>query len=140
MIYRVKQFFQGLFATINEEDKTFINQYLNEKERDFFFKLRLSEQYHSLKVSYGCLKEDPSNVSLIRAGLLHDIGKLGSNLHLINKSLVVLVIKFKIDTKRLPLFLQKAIHYKKNHAELGYRLLLEGSKNEKGLWLKHKVT
>ena len=123
MIYRVKQFLQGVFAKISEQDKNFINKYLNEKEQLILFKLRCSEQYHSLKVAYGCLESMPENRSLIRAALLHDIGKVGSNLNLINKSLVVLAMKFKVDTKTLPLFLQRAIEYKDQHPEIGYQLL-----------------
>ena len=128
-MYRVKQFFQGLFAKVNNEDKDFIKRYLNEEE-NLFFQLRISEQYHSLKVAYGCLQSQPENRMLIRAALLHDIGKIGSNLHLINKSLVVLIKKFKIDKGKLPSFLKKAIYYKEEHPEIGYKLLLSYSVDE----------
>ncbi|WP_070000086.1 HD domain-containing protein [Cellulosilyticum sp. I15G10I2] len=124
MIYRIKQFFQGLAANINEQDKVFINNYLNEKEQRLFFQLRLSEQYHSLKVAYGCFKCLPQSRSLIRSALLHDIGKVGSNLNLINKSLVVLAKKLNIKHQLLPEFLQRAMYYKKEHPVIGYRLLL----------------
>lgn len=124
MIYRVKQFFQGLFANISKEDRAFINKYLNQDEQVLFFKLRLNEQYHSLKVAYGCCGCEPNNRSLIRAALLHDVGKLGSNLNLINKSLVVLLTKFHLEEGKLPSFLKKAVYFKKHHPELGYKMLL----------------
>lgn len=123
MIYRVKQFIQGLLARITNKDKAFINRYLSEQEQEIFFSLRKSEQYHSLKVAYACYKCMPENKSLVRVALLHDIGKIGSNLNLINKSLVVMSIKFKIDYQKLPKFLQKAIDYKENHPQIGYQLL-----------------
>lgn len=49
---------------------------------------------------------------------------------MINKSLVVLIKKFKIDKRKLPSFLQKAIYYKEEHPELGYKLLLPYSIDE----------
>lgn len=123
MIYRVKQFFQGLSAHIKEGDRCFIAKYLNQEEQALFYQLRRNEQYHSLKVAYGCFGAKPKNRRLIRAALLHDIGKLGSNLNLINKSLVVLAEGVRLKSERLPKFLQRAMYYKKQHPDLGCRLL-----------------
>ncbi len=123
MFYRVKQFYNGLMAKVTDEDKHFLNQYLTETEKELFFQLRLSEQYHSLNVAYGCLLETPQNTKLIKAALLHDVGKVGTNLTLINKSFVVVAKKLNIEKKYLPAFLKKAIEDQLSHPQRGYELL-----------------
>lgn len=138
MIYRIRQFINGINAKIYNEDRIFIENYLNDKEQELFYKLRLSEQRHSLNVAYGCHKEMPDNTTLIKAALLHDIGKIGSNLSIINKSLAVISIALKIEDSYLPTFLRQALHYKLNHGQLGYELLNHIVSNEKILMLiKH---
>ncbi|AOY78103.1 HD domain-containing protein [Clostridium formicaceticum] len=135
MLYRIKQFFQGVTAKIYDEDIVFIKSHLSEKEQNLFFQLRKSEQRHCLNVAYGCHQEAPQNPDLVKAALLHDIGKIGSNLTLVNKSFVVIIQKLKLKGKMLPPFLQKALHYKNNHAELGYQLLLKLQLNDRILFL-----
>ncbi|SCY27646.1 HD domain-containing protein [Alkaliphilus peptidifermentans] len=123
MIYRIKQFVSGLTARMNPEDHLFIKSYLNEKEQQLFYKLRASEQVHSSKVAYGCQSEAPTNTNLIKAALLHDVGKIDSNLTLINKSLVVIVSKLGIKNDLLPGFLKKSVYFKNQHAKIGYDYL-----------------
>ncbi|QUH25778.1 HD domain-containing protein [Serpentinicella alkaliphila] len=138
MIYRIRQFINGINAKIYNEDKIFIEKYLNNKEQELFYKLRLSEQRHSLNVAYGCNKEMSANSTLIKAALLHDIGKISSNLSIINKSLVVISIALKIKDSYLPIFLRQALNYKLNHGHLGYELLKNLVSDEKMLMLiKH---
>ncbi|SNS74746.1 HDIG domain-containing protein [Anaerovirgula multivorans] len=135
MIYRVKQFFQGLTAKLYEEDLHFINQYLTSQEQNLFFQLRKSEQRHSINVAYGCKIDAPNNLALIKAALLHDVGKIGSNLTLINKAFVVLSDKMNLKPSVMPSFLKEAMYYKINHAKLGYELLLKLGLQEKVLVL-----
>ena len=125
MIKRIKQFYRAISASITDKDILFINNYLNPKENELFFKLRVSEQYHSLQVAYGCHSSKPNNTTLIKAALLHDIGKLGSNLTTINKSLVVIVKRLGVEEKWLPVFLRKALNYQLQHPKHGYYLLKE---------------
>ncbi len=123
MIYRMKQFIQGLLARTTKEDLAFIEKYLNKEEIKLFKKLRVSEQYHSLQVAYGCTSKFPHNITLIRAALLHDIGKIGSNLTLINKSIVVICIRLNFKKDILPKFIQKSLYYKNHHPKIGYDIL-----------------
>lgn len=135
MIYRIRQFINGINAKIYKEDKTFIEKYLDSNEQELFYKLRVSEQRHSLNVSYGCYKEMSDNTTLIKAALLHDIGKIDSNLSIINKSLVVVFMALSIKDSYLPTFLRQAINYKLNHGQLGYELLKNIVFDEKVLML-----
>ncbi|SET16105.1 HDIG domain-containing protein [Natronincola peptidivorans] len=135
MLYRVKQFFQGLTAKIYDKDIAFIKEYLSPQEQELFFQLRKSEQRHSLNVAYGCYSEAPENTSLIKAALLHDIGKIGSNLTLINKSFVVIAKNLNLKENMTPAFLNKALYYKNHHGELGYEMLLKLGLEEKILLL-----
>ncbi|SDK07905.1 HD domain-containing protein [Natronincola ferrireducens] len=135
MFYRGKQFFQGLTAKIHERDLDFIEIYLSPEEKELFSQLRKSEQRHSLNVAYGCQEKVPHDRELIQAALLHDIGKIGSNLTLMNKSFVVLAQALKLPHQVLPSFLKKAMYFKNYHAELGYRLLNNLPLSEKVLFL-----
>ncbi|ABR49811.1 putative metal dependent phosphohydrolase [Alkaliphilus metalliredigens QYMF] len=123
MLYRVKQFTQGVTAKVLEEDHAFIERHLNTQESALFYELRISEQRHSLNVAYGCQSNSPQNIMLIRGALLHDIGKIGSNLTLLNKSFVVMAIKLNLKESLLPSFVKKALYFKYHHPLLGYEML-----------------
>ncbi|MDR5658528.1 HD domain-containing protein [Serpentinicella sp. ANB-PHB4] len=134
MFYRIRQFLLGLTAKMTENDHIFIDKFLNSKEKELFYRLRSSEQKHSVNVAYGCFKELNNN-TLTRAALLHDIGKVKSNLTLVNKALVVLSMKFNINSKILPSFLRQALYFKAHHPEIGFEILNEFIEDEKMLSL-----
>jgi predicted HD phosphohydrolase len=94
VFYRVKQFIWGITARLSKDEISFINSYLNEKEKSLFFSLPVYEQVHSVKVAKRVLKEcenkELQDKMLIKASLLHDIGKINSGLNLITKSILVL--------------------------------------------------
>ncbi|WP_129597853.1 HD domain-containing protein [Anaerophilus nitritogenes] len=135
MIYRIRQFIQGLLAKITKEDIKFIEKYLNKEEIELFKKLRVSEQYHSLYVAYGCKSKFADDITLIRAALLHDIGKIESNLTLINKSIVVICIKLHFKKDILPKFIQKSLYYKNHHPQIGYNILFNMNIEDDVLYL-----
>ncbi|WDU82896.1 HD domain-containing protein [Caloramator sp. Dgby_cultured_2] len=97
MLYRVKQFLRAITAKLTEDDYRFINFYLNERERQLFYSLSKSEQYHSINVARCVLetsiKEGCYDIILIKAALLHDIGKIDSGLNPITKSIMVILDK-----------------------------------------------
>ncbi len=123
MLYRFKQFIRGLFAKITPADETFIQIYLTKGEALLFHRLRVGEQRHSLNIAYDCLEASPYHRMLIKAALLHDVGKVNSNLTLIHKALVVVIMKLPIPERILPGFLKKALYYKRQHPTLGAELL-----------------
>lgn len=125
MIYRIRQFFQGIFAKIDKKDMDLLNEYLSKEEKDLFLQLSISEQRHCLNVAYGCIFELPNNKLLVRAAILHDVGKIRSNLSLINKALIVIALGLNVNDKYLPNFLKQALHFKLNHPEIAYEILTE---------------
>ena len=97
MLYRVKQFFKALTSKVTMDDRRFINSYLNEKERRLFFSMPGYEQTHSLRVARDVLESNRVSTDkheiLVKAALLHDIGKLSGGLNIITKSIMVLLDK-----------------------------------------------
>lgn len=96
-MYRIRQFIWALFAKFTKEDEEFVNAYLNEYEQQLFNKLKESEKVHSVKVAKEVIKrsvdEDLYDIRLIKAALLHDIGKIDGGLNIINKSVITILNK-----------------------------------------------
>ncbi|WP_461613575.1 hypothetical protein [Clostridium sp. Marseille-QA1073] len=95
-IYRVKQFFKAVTAKITDKDIEFINRYLEPFEIELFNKLKVYDKKHCINVAKDIINEtkeisllDNLNHNeintLIKAGFLHDIGKLYKSLNPIRK-------------------------------------------------------
>ncbi|MCH3965477.1 MAG: HDIG domain-containing protein [Clostridium sp.] len=95
--YRLKQFYWNLSSNLDEYDLFFLNHILNDKELKLFNRLSISEQKHSVKVAYSvekmCIERNINSGLLIKAALLHDIGKIYKRLNIIDKSILVLLDK-----------------------------------------------
>lgn len=126
MIYRVKQFLWGLTAKLAKQDILFVNGQLDATELGLFFALPKNEQLHSVKVGLEVQKQlalrNMESKLLIKAALLHDIGKLNSGLNIWSKSIIV------IADKAAPSMLSKfksikAVNAYYNHAALAMRYL-----------------
>ncbi len=125
MIYRIKQFYRGLFAKVSPEDRQFLKNHLSDQEIQLFYRLRIGEQRHCLNIAYDCLSIDKNNPALLKAALLHDVGKVKSNLTLINKALAVVSEKLNLPKKVMPKFLKKALYFKTHHPKIGAEMLKE---------------
>lgn len=142
-IYRVKQFFKAISAKITAEDLNLINEYLNENEIQLFNRLPVYDKKHCINVARDIIKEvdenefnknnkDITHNMLIKAALLHDIGKLYRTLNPIDKSILVLLDKAtKGNLKNYKTI--KKIHVYYNHGEEGYKLLKDKNYNNKFL-------
>jgi putative nucleotidyltransferase with HDIG domain len=129
MLYRIKQFFWGLVSKLSDDDKYLINKYLDDYEIKLFYMLPGHEQVHSIKVAkeviYECKSKGINDKYLIKAAFLHDIGKIGSGLNIINKSILVILNKF------IPKFLLKLVKFKSVNAYYNHpEIALEYLKNE----------
>lgn len=128
MFRRLKQFVEALFARVGKDDYTFLSDYVTLAERDLFLRMPRYDQRHSLNVG-GFLRRHGHTLELVRAGLLHDIGK-GENaeLTLVRRSLCVLLERFapaKVEelTHKKKGKLGQALYIHLNHPEIGAKLL-----------------
>lgn len=156
---RIKKFYWSITAKINSDDEIFIRKYLNETELLLFNQLSLDEQKHSVNVAKFLDKitrvgnqeslkgvkdlnidhyQNPDyaqeRILLIKAGLLHDIGKIGNKMTPIDKS--VLVIADKLTNGNIKRFKSNGkIFTYYNHGNQGYNILKKYDYDERFLYL-----
>ena len=96
---RIKQFVAAVTAEIVPADQRFIDKWLLGPEQKLFWAMSLPDQYHSLQVAYTAIKLAKqenfvvSQNKLIRAALLHDVGKTSGDMSTIDKILAVVAYK-----------------------------------------------
>lgn len=138
-IYRVKQFYWSITSKLDLEDVALIDKYLTEEEKELFNNLSIYEQKHSARVAEDVIKlceaDKIINECLIKAALLHDIGKIYKKLNPIEKSLVVMLDNIsKGKLKRFKRLKKIDVYY--NHADKGYNILKnKGRYDERFLYL-----
>lgn len=138
-LYRVKQFYWSLTSKVNSEDIKLINEYLNEDEKTLFYSLSTYEQKHSIKVTRDVIEEcrvnKISDDKLIKASILHDIGKTFRSLNPVEKSIVVMLDSMSKGKLRKYSSI-KTIDVYYNHGDKGYNLLKKkGNYDERFLYL-----
>ncbi|MEG0372067.1 MAG: HD family phosphohydrolase [Clostridium sp.] len=122
MFYRVKQFFMAVFSKLDNDDKDFINRYLDRVDLEIFEKLPTHEKKHCINVARYVL-DNNSGVGdfVIRASLLHDIGKVSSGLNPIFKGIIVIMNRISNKGTRSLRFI-KPIRVYYNHPEIGGKI------------------
>lgn len=93
-IYRVRQFFGGLFARISAADLHEADQSLPPAARIWFRSLPRDLQWHGLKVMRALKHRGFDRADVLAAALLHDAGKAVGPSGPIGRALVVLAKKF----------------------------------------------
>lgn len=124
--HRIKQFYWSINSKIEDNDKRFIKKYLSREELELFNKLSKSEQKHSVKVAYDvkkiCKEKRLNSNLLIKAALLHDIGKTFKKLNVIDKSLLVMANRItKGSIRKLSKIKKVNVYY--NHGKIGCDIL-----------------
>lgn len=136
--YRVKQFYWAMSAKINKKDSNFLHSNLNRDELEMFYKLPLYDQKHSIKVAYDvkevCKRKNIDSKLLLKAALLHDIGKIYSKLNLIDKSIIVLADSVtKGSIKKFSNIKKINVYY--NHGKIGKDILKNYNYDQRLLYL-----
>jgi putative nucleotidyltransferase with HDIG domain len=138
-LYRVKQFYWAITSKVTLKDIDFISKYLNSREKELFNCLSTYEQKHSVNVardvSKVCTKNNIKNDKLVKAALLHDIGKTHKRLNPIEKSLIVVIDNVSKGKLRKYKGIKKIdVYY--NHGDKGYNILRNtGNYSERFLYL-----
>lgn len=130
--YRIKQFYLSITDKINNNDRKFICKYLNSSELNLFYKLRQSEQKHSIRVARGIENHSKLNskldkdsidyMELVHVALLHDIGKTKARLTSIEKAILV-ILNFITKGKINGYIKINRINNYINHGEVGCNIL-----------------
>jgi len=74
-LYRSRQFFRSVGASIDDDERAEVARLLNEDQRRLFFSMTARDQRHSLDVLHALLRQGQTDRDLLSAALLHDVGK-----------------------------------------------------------------
>ena len=90
--YRVSQLWWSLTAEpLPDPAQQEIEEILSSAQRDLFFCFQESDQWHAYRVYRTLIESGHSQPDLLTAALLHDIGKIETNLTVWDRILVVVV-------------------------------------------------
>ncbi len=98
MIKRSRQLFRALLCNLDSTDIVFIEEYLDPIEKKLFYNMDVSVQKHCVNVARTvqniCRGQDLGTGRLIKAALLHDIGKTRGSFSLTHRVLYVICYRF----------------------------------------------
>lgn len=150
---RVKQFYINVTDKMSFKDYEYVKSIITNEEFELFTKLLKSEQKHSVRIAKYIENSIDNNLIndkeiinnkqlLIKAALLHDIGKSKSPINVIEKSIIVILNKLTKGNLRNFKKSQKVQCYY-NHADYSYELLNKVNNNKRLLEIvknHHKET
>lgn len=90
VIYRMRQTWAALTAKPDRIELHEVKAYLSPAEYSLFTQLHPSEQSHSISVFHQLRQDGVEQPDLLKAALLHDVGKTRYPLHLWDRILIVL--------------------------------------------------
>jgi hypothetical protein len=76
-VSRIRQFLAAIGARVSADEIAVLEQHLNPSQRDLFREMSPIDQRHCLDVFNNLLRQGHSDSDLLRAALLHDVGKRG---------------------------------------------------------------
>ena len=79
-ISRIRQFLVAVRARVSDDEMAVLERYLAPSQRDLFRAMPPIDQRHCLNVFNVLLQQSHSDPDLLRAALLHDVGKRGIRL------------------------------------------------------------
>ncbi len=95
MLNRIKQVFAALTASITQQDREFVDLYLDSDAQKLFWAMNVPDQRHVLNVAYTALHlaQDIKNINsrlLVKCALLHDVGKVKGDVSTLDKMITVM--------------------------------------------------
>lgn len=140
MIKRIRQFYINLTDRMASDDYIYVKSKLSEDEYNLFIKLLKSEQKHCVRVAKEVERRFKNNEVytpwllenkeiLIKASLLHDVGKIKKKVNIIDKSIITILNK--ITKGKLKKLKNKKVQCYYNHPEYSYDILKNIYNDEK---------
>jgi len=127
-----------MVSKVNDEDIEFLKIHLEAYELQLFHQLPTYEQKHCINVARDvkvtCYQRNLQSKKLIKVALLHDIGKIYSNMNPIDKS--IMVIMNKVTSGKIKGHKNiKNVNMYYNHGDIGYNLLRKYGYDDRFLFL-----
>ena len=139
VLYRVRQFTLALGAQANRERAEDLTQHLDPRQLDLFQQMSSVDQHHCLAVADSLREAGYTDASVLRAGLLHDVGKTLGPVRIWHRVLAVLVKALlpsmweKVDGE--PGTWLYPLHVHRHHATLGAELAAQAGCSPEVVWL-----
>jgi hypothetical protein len=92
-MYRLWQTFQFIFGWLKPIDDALAREYLTQAEFHLYMRMSRSERQHHLRVLQDLLSNGHTHSALLKAALLHDVGKTRFTFGLPQRIVVVVVKK-----------------------------------------------
>lgn len=133
MLYRTRQFWQAVGGRRTDRDLELVESVLTPAEYDLFQRMSRSDQAHSIRVLRFLLEKGPLHPDLLKAALLHDVGKSILPLQIWERVIIVLskvIIPKKvsvwgsnsIDEYQVFMSWRRGFIVSKQHAEWGAQM------------------
>ncbi|MEG6511436.1 HD domain-containing protein [Desulforamulus ruminis] len=138
MLNRIGQFAHALFSKIGPSEKKYIQTHLNDQEQRLFFSLDRPTQTHCVRVARTCQVMMAKEMSvrqheLIRAALLHDIGKPANIIRTRHRVFIVLL------TLLAPGLLKRILRQPQGWGKLGQAVLAHVQHPDRGAEMAAKI-
>jgi putative nucleotidyltransferase with HDIG domain len=93
-LYRVRQFVDAWLARVSPQELREADKVLPPGAQELFRKMSVPDQRHSLNVMRTLRRAGHSEVDLLAAALLHDVGKSAARIHSWHRATIVLSKRF----------------------------------------------
>jgi hypothetical protein len=88
--YRIRQGLRNLSAEMRPEDRALVECHLSAVERELFNRMASADQRHSVDVLRTLLRDGIEDQQLLKAALLHDVGKSRGRITVFHRTIAVL--------------------------------------------------